>query len=414
MLIVQKYGGSSVADTECIMRVAKRIVNTFSKGNKVVVVLSAQGDTTDHLSAKAKEINIKASKRELDMLLSTGEQQSVALMAMAIHKLGYPAISLTAAQVGIHSSSAYGNARIKNIDTNRITSELERNNIVLIAGFQGINRYGDVTTLGRGASDTTAVALTAVLGADLCEIYTDVDGVYTADPRIVKNAVKINEITYEEMLELASLGAKVLHNRAVEMAKRYRVKLVVRSSMTEEEGTLIREEVLGMEKLFVSGIAVDDEIARIAVVGIEDRPGMAYHIFSLLAKEKISVDIILQSIGRNFTKDISFTIHKDCLRRAMDTIESHREAIGFDMLSYDDNVAKLSIVGAGMASNSGVASMMFEALYDCGVNINMISTSEIKISVLIEKKYIEKAMTSVHDKFVSNQVEFYKGGKQLI
>jgi len=414
VLIIQKYGGSSVANAECIMRVANKIVNTFSNGNKVVVVLSAQGDTTDSLTVKAREINDKASRREMDMLLSTGEQQSVALMAMAIHKLGYPAISLTAAQVGIHSSSDYGSARIKNIDTSRILSELERNNIVLIAGFQGINRYGDVTTLGRGASDTTAVALAAVLGADLCEIYTDVDGVYTADPRIVKNAVKLNEITYEEMLELASLGAKVLHNRAVEMAKRYRVKLVVRSSITEEEGTLIREEVPNMEKLFVSGIAVDDEIARIAVVGIEDRPGMAYQVFSLLAKEKISVDLILQSIGRNSTKDISFTIHKDNLARAMELIEAHRDVLGFDMLSLDDNIAKLSIVGAGMASNSGVACMMFEALYDCGVNINMISTSEIKISVLIEKKYIEKALTSVHDKFVSKQIEFNKGGKQLI
>ena len=413
MLIVQKYGGSSVADAERIMRVAKRITNDFSKGSKVVVVLSAQGDTTDELTLKAKEVNPNPSRRELDMLLATGEQQSAALMAMAIHKLGFPAISLTAGQVGIHSTSAYGNARIKSIETSRILTELERNNIVLIAGFQGVNRYGDITTLGRGASDTTAVALAAMLRADLCEIYTDVDGIYTADPRIVKNAIKIDEITYDVMLELASLGAQVLHNRAVEMAKRYRVKLVVRSSITEEEGTLIKEVVPGMEKLYVSGVAVDDDIARIAIVGIEDRPGLAYQIFDLLAKESITVDLILQSIGRNSTNDISFTIKKEYLQQSMDILSAHRDAIGFDMLSYDDNIAKLSVVGAGMASASGVASMMFEALYDCGVNINMISTSEIKISVLIDKKFTERAMNSVHDKFISKQVEFYKGGKQI-
>ena len=413
MLIVQKYGGSSVANAECIMRVAKRITDTFSKGTKLVVVLSAQGDTTDDLEQKAKEINTRANRRELDVLLTTGEQQAVALMAMAIHKLGYPAISLTAGQVGIHATSTYGNARIKNIETNRIETELERNNIVLVAGFQGINRYGDVTTLGRGASDTTAVAMAAVLNADLCEIYTDVDGVYTADPRIVKNAIKLNEISYDEMLELASQGAQVLHSRSVEMAKRHRVKLVVRSSMTEEEGTLIKQEVPGMEKLYVSGLAVDDDIARIAVVGIEDRPGMAYQIFSLLAKENIVVDIILQSIGRNNTKDISFTVHKNSRRKCMELLETQRDSIGFDMLSYDDDVAKLSIVGAGMASNPGVASMMFEALYDSGVNVNMISTSEIKISVLLDKKNVEKAVNAVHDKFVSKQVEFFKGGRQI-
>ena len=413
VLIVQKYGGSSVANAERIMRVAKRITDSFSKGNKLVVVLSAQGDTTDELTEKAKELNSKASKRELDMLLTTGEQQSVALMALAIHSLGYPAISLTAGQVGIHATSAYGNARIKNIETSRIATELDRNNIVLVAGFQGVNRYGDVTTLGRGASDTTAVAIAAVLGADLCEIYTDVDGVYTADPRIVKDALKLNEISYEEMLELASQGAQVLHNRAVEMAKRHRVRLVVRSSLTDEEGTLVKEEVPGMEKLYVSGIAVDDKIARISIVGIEDRPGMAYQIFSLLAKEKISVDIILQSIGRNNTKDISFTVHQDNLQQAMEILQPQRDAIGFDMISYDDSVAKLSIVGAGMASNPGVASMMFEALYDCGVNISMISTSEIKISVLIDKKNKEKAMVAVHDKFINNQIEFFKEGRQI-
>jgi len=408
MLIVQKFGGSSVANAERINNVAKRITDTFKDGNKIVVVLSAQGDTTDELTEKAKELNPKASKREMDMLLTTGEQQSAALMAMAIHNLGYPAISLTAAQVGIHSTSSYGNARIKNIDTSRILSELERNNIVIIAGFQGINRYGDATTLGRGASDTTAAAIAAVIHADLCEIYTDVAGVYTADPRVVKNAVKLKAIDYDEMLELSSQGVQVLHNRSVEMAKRYKVKMVVRSSFTNEEGTLIKERVKGMEKLYVSGIAVDDKIARIAVVGLHDRPGIAYHIFSLLAKEKISVDIILQSIGRSASKDISFTIEKENLTKALEVLETQRDSIGFDMLSVDDNIAKLSIVGAGMASNPGVASMMFEALYNCGVNIDMISTSEIKISVLIEKKYIEKAMAAVHDRFIGNHLELYK------
>jgi len=407
MLIVQKYGGSSLADAECIKRVAKRITDSFSKGNQLVVVLSAQGDTTDDLYAKARELSDNARRRELDMLVTTGEQQSVALMAIAIHKLGFPAISLTAAQVGIHATSTYGDARIKNIETSRLASELDRNNIVLVAGFQGLNRFGDVTALGRGASDTTAVALAAILDADLCEIYTDVDGVYTADPRVVKGARKINSISYDEMLELASQGAQVLHTRSVEMAKRYRVKLVVRSSMTEEEGTLIKEEVgKGVEKLYVSGVAVDDKIARIAVLGIGDYPGVAHQVFSLLAKKKISVDIILQAIGRNSINDICFTVRKDDLQMAVDLLEEHKDSIGFDMLSYDDQIAKLSIIGAGMASNYGVAATVFEALYDCGVNINMISTSEIKISVLIDKKLANKAMEAVHDKFLN----FYKDG----
>jgi len=413
LLIVQKYGGTSVADTECIMRVAKRITAAFDKGHKLVVVVSAQGNTTNYLVNKASQINPHASKRELDMLLTTGEQQSVALLAMAIHSLGYPATSLTAGQVGIHATTTYGNARIKNIETSRMLSEIERNNIVLVAGFQGINRYGDVTTLGRGASDTTAVAIAAVLGADLCEIYTDVEGVYTADPRLVPNAVKINEISYEEMLELSSLGVQVLHNRAVEMAKRYRIKLIVRSSMTETEGTLIKGDAPEMEKLYVSGIAVDDKIARISLVGLADRPGIAYQIFSLLAKAKISVDIILQSIGRDNSKDISFTVDNEDLAESLAVLTSQKDSIGFDSISHDNDIAKVSIVGAGMVTNFGVAAMMFEALYDCGVNVNMISTSEIKISVLISKNHVEKAMIAVHDKFVNNQIDFYKGGRGL-
>jgi aspartate kinase len=374
-------------------------LKTYQEGHQVVAVLSAQGDVTDELLAKAKEINSKPSRRELDMLLSTGEQQSVALMAIALHKLGFPAISLNATQVGIHATRKYGNARIKQIETERVSADLERNNMVLIAGFQGVNRYGDITTLGRGASDTTAVALAAVLHADVCEIYSDVDGIYTADPRIVKNAQKIETISFDEMLELSSLGVQIMHNRAVEMAKRYRVKLVVRSSFSDGTGTLIKEEA-AVEKQYVSGLALDKDIARISVIGIMDRPGMAYQIFSSLAKEKVSVDIILQSIGRNNTKDITFTVSKSDLPITLDSLKTKQEEIGYDMISYDESVAKLSVVGAGMAANFGVASTMFEALYDCGVNINMISTSEIKISVLIDAAQAEKAANAVHDKFI--------------
>jgi aspartate kinase len=398
LFIVQKFGGSSVADAARIQHVAKRITRTFQEGHKVVVVLSAQGDVTDELLAKARELNTGASRRELDMLLTTGEQQSAALMAIAIHKIGFPAISLNAVQVGIHATRNYGNARIKQIETDRIFSELERNNIVIVAGFQGVNRYGDLTTLGRGASDTTAVALAAVLGADLCEIFSDVEGVFTAPPRIVPTAKKIDTISFDEMLELASLGVQVLHNRAVEMAKRYKVKLVVRSSMSEGPGTLIKEDT-AVEKLHVSGLAVDKNVARVSVVGVMDRPGVAFQIFSLLAREKVSVDIILQSIGRNNTKDITFTVSKEDLPVTLETLNKNLEVIGCDMISYDENIAKLSVVGAGMAANSGVASTMFEALYNCGVNINMISTSEIKISVLIEASMAEKAANAVHDKF---------------
>ena len=399
MLTVQKYGGSSVADGERIKNVARRIADTYANGSRVVVVLSAPGDMTDELFGRAYEINPNPSKRELDMLLVTGEQQSVALMAMAIHSLGYSAISLNATQFGLNSSSNYGNARIKSIDTERINAELEKNNIVLIAGFQGVNRFGDMTTLGRGASDTTAVAIAAVLHADVCEIYTDVGGIYTGDPRIIKNAKKLDEISYDEMIEYASLGAQVLHNRSVELAKKYRVKLVVRSSFDNTEGTLIKEEHR-MEQLIVSGVATDLNVARISVVAIKDVPGMAFKIFSSLAAAKISVDIILQSIGRDGTKDISFTVAKTDLKQALELIERIKDYIGYGGVSYDDNIAKLSIVGAGMASNPGVASKMFEALSDVGVNINMISTSEIKISVLVDAKDAERAAISVHEKFM--------------
>ena len=399
MLIVKKFGGSSVANAERINHVAQTIVKSYKEGNQVVVVLSAQGDTTDELIEKAMEINPEASKRELDMLLSTGEQQSVALMAMAIEKLGYPVISLNAFQCKIYSTSTYGNARIKDISTERINNELERKNIVIITGFQGVNRRLDITTLGRGGSDTSAVALAAKLGADICEIYTDVDGVYTCDPRIVKNARKLDEITYDEMLELATLGAKVLHNRSVELAKKYNVNLVVRSSMTDAEGTVVKEDTK-VERMLVNGVAVDKDVARIAVMGVKDEPGVAFKIFSLLSKEKISVDLINQSIGREKIKDISFTVTKGEMKQAVKIIEDNKNSIGFDSISYNDNVAKVSAVGAGMATNPGVASMMFEALYDAGINVKMISTSEIKITVLVNDRDADRAAVAVHDKFM--------------
>ena len=398
MLIVKKFGGSSVADKDRVFNVAKRIVADYDKGHRVVVVLSAQGDTTDDMVALAKTYNINPSKREMDMLITTGEQISVSLMALALHELGYNAVSLNASQVGMYTTSIYGNARIKDISAERITNELERKNIVLVTGFQGINRHEDVTTLGRGGSDTTAVALAASLRADKCEIYTDVDGVYTADPRVVKTAKKIDEITYDEMLELASLGAKVLHSRSVEMAKKYGVELVVRSSMSDAEGTVVKEETT-VEKMLVSGVAADKNIARIAVVGIEDHPGSAFKLFNLMSKARVNVDIILQSIGHNNTKDISFTVDIEDAQTAKEVLEQHKEALHYQELSVDDKVAKVSLVGAGMQSNPGVASKMFEAMYDAGINIKMISTSEIKISLLVDEKYVDEAVTAIHDEF---------------
>lgn len=404
MLIVKKFGGSSVANAERINHVAQTIVNSYKEGNKVVVVLSAQGDTTDELIEKANEINPNASKREMDMLLSTGEQQSVALMAMAIEKLGYPVISLNAFQCKIYSTSNHSNARIKDIATERINNELARKNIVIITGFQGVNRHLDVTTLGRGGSDTSAVALAAKLGADICEIYTDVDGVYTCDPRIVKSAKKLDEITYDEMLELASLGAKVLHNRSVELAKKYNVNLVVRSSMTDAEGTVVKEETK-VERMLVNGVAVDKDVARIAVVGVKDQPGVAFKIFSILSKEKISVDLIIQSIGRDSRKDISFTVTKGEMKEAVAILEANKATIGFESISYDDKVAKVSAVGAGMATNPGVASMLFEATYDAGINVRMISTSEIKITVLVNENEADRAANAIHDKFMNAGIQ---------
>ena len=398
-LIVQKFGGTSVADAERLRNVARIITDTYQKGNSVVAVLSAQGDTTDDLIEKAAEINPSASKRELDMLLSTGEQISCSLCAMAIEALGFPVVSLTGWQAGFQTDSAYGNARIKRVQAERIRTELDKRRIVIVTGFQGLNRYEDITTLGRGGSDTSAVAIAATLGADLCQIFTDVDGVYTADPRLMPTAHKLDEITYDEMLELATLGAQVLHNRSVEMAKRYNVNLEVLSSFSGQPGTKVKEAVKNMEKSHISGVAKDKNIARLALVGLENTPGIAFKIFSLLAKNNVNVDIILQSIGRNETKDISFTVAKGDMELARKLLEENRDRIHFDRIDVSDNIAKVSIVGAGMVNSPGVAAKMFEALFNAGININMISTSEIKVSVLVHISDADRAVQVIHDRF---------------
>ncbi len=398
-LIVQKFGGSSVADAEKLRNVARIITDTYQKGNSVVAVLSAQGDTTDDLIDKAAEINPDASKRELDMLLSTGEQISCALCAMAIEGMGFPVVSLTGWQAGFRTNSSYGNARIKRVQGERIRAELDKRRIVIVTGFQGLNKYDDITTLGRGGSDTSAVAIAAALNADLCQIFTDVDGVYTADPRLVPTAHKLDEITYDEMLELATLGAQVLHNRSVEMAKRYGVNLEVLSSFSGKPGTKVKEVVKTMEKSHISGVAKDKNVARLALVGLEDTPGIAFKIFSLLAKNNVNVDIILQSIGRSETKDISFTVAKGDMEQARQLLEDNRDSIRFDHIDVSDNIAKVSIVGAGMINNPGVAAAMFEALFNAGLNNNIISTREIKVSVLVHISDADRAVQVIHDRF---------------
>ena len=398
-LIVQKFGGTSVADTERLRNVARIITDTYKAGNQVVVVLSAQGDTTDDLIEKAKEINPEGSNREMDMLLSTGEQISVALCAMAIEALGYPVVSLTGWQAGILTDTAAKNARIKKIDTERLEAELDQKRIVIVTGFQGVDRNQNITTLGRGGSDTSAVALAAALEADLCQIYTDVDGVYTADPRHVKGARKLDEVTYNEMLELATLGAQVLHNRSVELAKKYNVKLEVLSSFTGHPGTKVKGVAKRMEKTAVSSVAKDKDIARIALVGVPNEVGTSFKVFSLLAQNHINVDIILQGIGHEEGKDICFTVAEGDLKKAAELLESHKAELRFVRLETNADIAKVSVVGSGMINNPGVAAKLFEALYDAHININMISTSEIKISVLVDKKDADRAVQAVHDKF---------------
>ena len=397
-LIVQKFGGSSVRDAERIQNVARIIAETYLKGNDVIVVLSAQGDTTDDLIEKAKEINRHPSKREMDMLLSTGEQISVALCAMALEAMGLPCVSLAAWQVGIQSTNAHSDARIRRIDSERIRSELDQHRIVIVTGFQGVDRGGDVTTLGRGGSDTSAVALAAAFRASLCQIFTDVDGVYTTDPRIVPTARKLEEITYDEMLELASQGAQVLHNRSVELAKKFRVNLEVVSSLERKPGTKVKE-VTNVEKTNIAGVAKDTSIARVALVGLQHNPGVAFQVFDLLSKHNINVDVILQSIGREDTKDITFTIHRKDQEEAERLLIAHKQALRFDHLESDDKIGKVSIVGVGLMSNCGVAAKMFEALYEAGVNIQMINTSEIRVSVLLDEADVNRAVRAIHDKF---------------
>ena len=398
-LIVQKFGGTSVADVDHIRNVARIITDTYAKGNAVIAVVSAQGDTTDELIQKAAEITEKPSSREMDVLLSTGEQISMSLLAMAIEELGYPVISLTGWQAGFLTESNHRNARIKRIDTERLQNELDKKNIVIVAGFQGMNRYDDITTLGRGGSDTSAVAIAAAPKADKCEIYTDVDGIYTTDPRIVPDAHKLEEITYDEMLELATCGANVLHNRSVEMAKKYSVRLEVRSSIHRDvPGTEVKE-VCKVEKMLIKGVAMDNDVTRISIIEVPDQPGYAFKIFSTLAAHKINVDIILQSVGRNGTKDISFTISTSQKDQALKIMNDLVQSVGAQGITFNDGVSKVSIVGAGMISNPGVAATMFEALGENNINISMISTSEIKISVLIDKDQAKRAVNVIHEAF---------------
>lgn len=398
-LIVQKFGGSSVADRDRIMNVARIVAGTHAAGNDVVVVVSAQGDTTDDLIAKAGEITHDPSQREMDMLLATGEQISIALLSMALSVVGCPSISLTGWQAGFHTDRAYTRARIKNLDTERIESELSRNRVVVVAGFQGINRYDDITTLGRGGSDTSAVAIAAALHADLCQIYTDVDGVYTADPRLVRRARKLDEITFDEMLELASLGAQVLNNRSVELAKKYSVNLEVRSSLTNLPGTIVKE-VTDVEGMLIKGVAKDKDVAVISILEVPDVPGASFKVFSLMAQRKINVDIILQSSGQEGCKDVIFTVPLSDAGTALAALEENKGRFGCKEIKVERDVAKVSIVGAGMQSHSGVASRMFEALFEANINIRMISTSEIKISVLIAKEDADRAVNAIHDAFL--------------
>ena len=397
-LIVMKFGGSSVADTERVQNVARRVTDSYKEGNSVVVVVSAQGDTTDDFIEKAAALNKNPSKREMDVLLSAGEQISMSLLAMAIENLGFPVVSLTGWQAGIETDSKYSSARIHRVKSERISNEIDKKNIVIVAGFQGINKYDDITTLGRGGSDTTAVALAVALHADICEIYTDVDGVYTADPRIVKNAQKLNDISYDEMLELASLGANVLHNRSVELALKYNMPLAVKTSFERVEGTIVKE-VNKVEKMLVRGVTRDNDVARISVQGLDDTPGKAFQIFSMLAKHGVNVDVILQSAGSDNTNSISFTVTKANAQLAGEKIKENLDRFGAKSVEVDESVSKVSIVGAGMSSNAGVAAKMFEALYDKNINIQMISTSEIKVSVIIAEEDAERAVVAVHDKF---------------
>jgi aspartate kinase len=399
-LIVQKFGGSSVRDRDRIFNVARIVADTHRAGNDVVVVVSAQGDTTDDLIAKAAEITHDPSAREMDMLLATGEQISISLLAMALNTLGCSAISLTGWQAGFCTDRAYTKARINRLDTERIESELERNRVVVVAGFQGINKLDDITTLGRGGSDTSAVAIAAALHADRCQIFTDVEGVYTADPRKVPSARKLSEITFDEMLELASLGAQVLNNRSVELAKKYNVPLEVLSSLNPIPGTIVKEAT-DVEGMLIKGVAKDADISVISILNVPDVPGMSFKVFGLLAQKNINVDVILQSTGRNGNKDVSFTVSSGDEATAVRILRENQARFGGDEITSDDSCAKVSIVGAGMQSHCGVAAGMFEALSNNDINIKMISTSEIKVSVIIDKKDADRAVSAIHDMLIN-------------
>lgn len=399
-LIVQKFGGTSVGNVERIKNVARRVVESYKKGNKLIVVVSAMGDSTDELIGLANALSDMPSKREMDRLLSTGEQVSISLLAMAIQAEGFPAKSLTGPQVGIVTEGQHTKAKIASINTQRIFDEINQGNIIVVAGFQGVDENNDITTLGRGGSDTTAVALAAAVKADICEIYTDVDGVYTADPRYVKTAKKLDEICYDEMLELANLGAGVLQARSVECAKLHNVKLVVRSSFNNNEGTAVVGGDGNMEKkMVVRGVAKDANIAKLAILNVPDTPGIAYKILDALAKESICIDMIIQSINTDKFNDILFSVSRDDLKHALAILEKVAAEIGAEGVVSDSSVAKVSIVGAGIASTPGVAAQMFEALAEVGANIQAISTSEIKVSCMIEESMIDKAMQAIHDKF---------------
>ena len=398
MLTVMKFGGSSVADLEHIRNVANRCIAKQREGSQVVVVLSAMGKTTDNLIATAKQITEQPSRRELDMLLTTGEQVSVSLMAMTLISMGVSAVSLNAWQVPMHTTSNYQNARFKRIDSERIRKELDANKIVIVTGFQGINKYEDITTLGRGGSDTTAVALAAELHADVCEIYTDVDGVYTADPRVVPNAHKMTEITYDEMLEMASLGAKVLHSRCVEIAKKYGVELLVCSSLNHNSGTIVREKTK-MEKMLISGVAADKNVAKIRVAGLGNEPSSTFRLLNLLDKNKLNIDVMIQSLGKDGTKSVSFTVTKSDMLRALDLLNENKDYLGIKKLDSDENVAKVSVIGAGIRSHSVVAAKMFGALASIDVNTEMVTTSEIRITALIDEAYADLAVRKLHETF---------------
>ena len=398
-LIVQKFGGSSLADAACIRRAAGIIEQAYRAGKEVVVVLSAQGDTTDTLLEKAGELNPRPSKRELDVLLATGEQTSIALMAICLENMGIPAVSLTGWQVGLRTDSTFSNARIRKVEKERIRKELNRSRVVIVAGFQGVNKSDDITTLGRGGSDTSAVAIAIAMHAEKCQIFTDVDGVYTADPRKVKSARKLKEITYGEMLELAAQGAQVLHNRAVEMAKKHHVHLEILSNFTGNSGTVVKERSTNMEEIEITGIAKNTELARFAIVGIADEPGRAFQVFRLLSNAKVNINVILQSIGRGSRKDISFTVSKSDWERTLQILKDYKDTLGYEHIDVDTRVAKVSAVGAGIVSTPEIAARMFEALFDAGININMISTSEITISVLVDADDADRAMNAIHNKF---------------